>query len=150
VRGEAVQDLFEIVDGAQIELHEVTVLPRDPVALGDFGHLARDLGDHVKVTARGADPDDRADRVPEGPRIHLSTVGEGAIVLEPTHPVADRGRGKPDPATELGDPDAGIDLELLKDSPVDAIKWFEALRGPIPSFRWCFDLNSYAWPFRQP
>jgi hypothetical protein len=40
VRGEQVQDRFQVVDGVQVNLHEVAVLAGDPVALGDVRDLA--------------------------------------------------------------------------------------------------------------
>jgi len=43
VSHEAVQDRLEIVDGAQVQPHEVAVLAGDPVALGDLRRLPGDV-----------------------------------------------------------------------------------------------------------
>src|SRR5579863_4488020 len=81
VRGEQVQDRFEVVDRTQVNLHEEAVFAGDPVALGDVRHLAGDPGDEPQSPARRADPDDGADRVPEGARADLGAVGQGAGLL---------------------------------------------------------------------
>jgi hypothetical protein len=132
--GEAVQDRLEVLDGAQVELHEVAVFAGDPVALGDFGCLPRDLGDGVHVSAQRADPHDGRDRIAEGTRIHLRAEGEDGTVFEPPHPFGDRRRGEPDPAAEFRDPQPGVRLQLLNDAQIEGVERFEGLPGNVPSF----------------
>jgi hypothetical protein len=116
-RREVVQDRLELLDRAEVQLQEVAVLAGDPVALGDLGQLAGDLGDQLEVARGWADPDDRADGVAEGARLHLGVDAEGAAVDEPAQPFGhrrgDAGRCRGGDAGRPGRRLAGADAPVL-------------------------------------
>src|SRR5262245_14225800 len=67
-RGEGVDDLLEVLDVADVELHEEAVFASDPVALDDLWRSLRDVGHLGDLAGRRADAQDRAERVPERAR----------------------------------------------------------------------------------
>jgi hypothetical protein len=122
VRGEQVEDRLKLVDGAQVQLDQEAVLAGDPVALGHVRNVGGDPRDEAQSAAGRADPHDRADRVAEGARVDLGTIGQDAGVLESPQPVGDRWTGQPDPPAQLGDPEPRRGSQLLGDPAVDRVK----------------------------
>src|SRR5918996_6380140 len=69
VRDEAVDDLLEVLDRADVRLHEEAVLAGDAVALDDLGRVAREVGDRAQLARRRADANDRRQREAELARV---------------------------------------------------------------------------------
>ena len=91
IRGEAVEDRFEIVHVPEMDLDEVAVLARYAVALCDFRNGAGNLWDAMEVAAGGTHPDDGGEGIPEGARLDLSVVGDDAGLLEAAEALSHRG-----------------------------------------------------------
>ena len=119
---EAVDDLLEVLDVADVGAHHVAVLPRHAVALDDLRRVAGDVGDLAQLARGRADADDDAERVAERARVDLGAVAaDHAVLLEPREPVGDRRRGEPDPAAELGQREPRVLLQLGEEAEVGGI-----------------------------
>ncbi len=106
-----------------MQTHEVAVVARDPVALRYFGGVGSDLANALELARRGPDPDDRRDGEAERTRIELGAIArDHASSLEPAHALGDGGGGHPDAATELGEADAAVPLELCEETKVDRVE----------------------------
>jgi inner membrane transporter RhtA len=120
-----------------VEPQEVAVLARDPVALGNLGGSARDLGDALKLARRRADANDRCDRIPERRRIEVGVVAaDGPGTLEALDPLGDRRRGEPDAAPELRHAQTTLGLQLAEDAQVDVVEQIRCVGSYVP--RPCF------------
>jgi hypothetical protein len=123
VRREAIEDFLEVGDRTEMETQEVAVLARDPVALGHFGCVFRDLGYALELPRRGPDADNCRDRIAEGRRVEIRVVAaDRTVALEPLDPLGDGRRRQPDPATELRHAQATLALELSEDAQVDVVE----------------------------
>src|SRR3954447_6421884 len=116
---ELVDDLLEVLDVAHVRLHEVAVLAGDAVALDDLGRALGELRHLAYLAWRGPDPDDHPERQTERARVDLGAVAlDHAGLLEPRQALGHRRRGKPDAATQLRERQAGIFLELSKQTQI--------------------------------
>jgi hypothetical protein len=118
---ETVQDALKVVHAAQVELEDIAVLARHAVALGDLGRVAGGLRHHAQPRAAGADPDQRADRVPERARIDLGLVGDHAGVLEPAEALGRGGRGQAHLPGQFADACPGAGLQGGEEGAVDLV-----------------------------
>ena len=123
---EAVDDLLEVLDVADVGAHHVAVLPRHAVALDDLGRVAGDVGDLAQLARRRADADHDAERVAERARVDVGAVAaDHAVLLEPSEPVGDRRGRQPDAAAELGQREPRVVLQLREQPEVGGVQ-----RGP--------------------
>src|SRR3954463_7125031 len=116
---EAVDDLLEVLDRADVELHVEAVLARHAVALDDLGRALGDLGDRGDLAWRGAHAQHGGERVAERARVDLGGVArDGAVTFQTSEALGHRGGGEADAAAELGPADAGGRPELGEQSTV--------------------------------
>ena len=89
MRREVVENRFELVHAAQIELHEVAILSSDPVTLGDLWDVTGDLGNYVQIIRLRTHANDRANDVAQRTWIDINAIGQGAGFFQPFHAFRD-------------------------------------------------------------
>ena len=117
-----VEDLLEVVDGADVQAQQVAVLAGDALALDDLGRALGELGDLVDLAGEGAHADHRGQREADGLGIDDGPIaGDDALALEAPHALGHRRRGQADAPPELGEGDPSVALELFEQTTVDLV-----------------------------
>ena len=106
-----------------MRLDQVAVLAGDPVALDHLRHPADELGDRVQLTRRGADADDRGQRVAGSHRVDLGVIAtDDTGRLQSGQAFGDRGRGDAQAPGELGEAHPSVALKLTEHLTVQFVK----------------------------
>ena len=136
VEREAVDDLLEVLDVADVGADQVAVLARHAQALDDLGRLHGERRDLVQLARRGAHADDHAEREAERARVDVGAVAaDHAAALEPREPVRDRRGREADAAAELGERQPGVGLQLGDQGEVGVVQGGIGDRAVLPWFR---------------
>jgi len=130
---------------AEMETHQIAVLPRDPVTLADLDGFARDLRDPLELPGRRPDPDNRRDRVAERPWVEIRVIPTDRVrTFEPLHALGDGGCRQPHPTSELGHTETALRMQLTEDAQVHIVEQIRCVSLCIsrPCFSRQFALDS--------
>jgi hypothetical protein len=104
-----------VLDRADVGGHHVAVVAGDPAAVDHLRRVAGGLRDLLETTREWAHADHGGDRETKGVGIDSGVVSEDhAVTLKALQAFSHRGRGKAYPATQFGEAEASISLELAK------------------------------------
>ena len=147
---EAVEEVAQLVDRAQVHLDVEAVFAGDPVALGDLRDLGGELGDPRQLAGGRLHADDRLELVAECARVDLGSVArDHAVALEPLDALGDRRRREADPPAQLGERDAPVRRELADDSTVGLVDLRSHMTLAFAGCR-CFQRRSSRNAFDSP
>src|SRR4051812_45980585 len=116
---EAVDHFLEVRDVPHVGLHEVTVIARDAVALDDLLSRAPAIGNVRELTGCWSYSYDRGQLEPERARVDVRLIRpQDAVGFESLHPLRHRRRREADTASEFGQRQSRVRLQLGENSAV--------------------------------